>query len=282
MFVSPPLRMLQAVCSSLHFDFAEIWSHFLVDRRSTKSNDNQGLWNPYCVHMYSLPHTINNALVTEEDVQQWDKQRHKQSLVLVKCVRKHDSEPLWLTASSLPDDSPIQDRDSFKQLNTVVALPLRQGGASERLNKGSVVFVLYSFDDIYCNENTLEFLRHTGIASLVSIATSFPIEGRNFDSLSMSRSGRSSSRTLRSSFEQPVTQLENDAVDLDMKFELLKDVGICRNGSRCTMYEGRMEDRTDIIIKVVRKDALDKALVNSELQLEINLLRQVHCLYFFQ
>ncbi len=251
-----------------------------------KSNDGRGVWKAYCVHMYSLPHTINNALVTKEEAQRCDNQRHKLSPGLVKRVKKSHSEPLWLTAGSSPKDMLISAAESFYSLKTGGAPPLRGGGISERFMKGSVVFVLYAFDELICNENAWKFLHHIGTAALVSIATSFPIEERHFDSSKVESilhgSGASDSQTSRSfSAELSDMQYDDDAIDLDMKFELLKDVGIFRSGSRCTMYEGRMEDLTDIFIKVVRKDARDKTLVKSELQLEINLLRQVHCLYFF-
>ncbi len=238
------------------------------------------------MHIYSLPRTINNVLVTKERAGQCDRQRVLLSPELVKNV-KHTLEPMWLTADSESFNkiAPPSIR-SCSPFQTAVALHLElNGGVHKNIKKGGVVFVLYAFDEIHHNNNALKFLKHVGTAAVICIRSSFPIVKRYADEpieqkdnlplhSSMTKIFPCFSHSV--SFDAVDMQQDGDEIDLNMEFEFVRDVEIFKNGSRCTIYEGRTGEHTDILMKVVRKDAEDKELVKSELQVEINLLRRVN------
>ncbi len=282
------LFILQAACSSIQFDFVEIWSYCLVGPPQPVGGRHGGRtkWKPYCVHMYSVPHTINNAIVSKEEGQQCDNQRHLASPQLVANV-KLTSEPCWLTTGSSQFDNlfPPAATKNSSPFQTIVALPFRKE-AYHGLLRTDMVLLLYAFGSHDRNESTLKFLEHIGIAAVASIAPSFPIEKRDeFMMPKLETPSRNSYGGVGMSIQlqnlDPFGSFElfdlpdECDVDLDMKFELLRDVEFFVNGTRCTMYQGRTEKHIDVVIKMVRKDAADKELVKSELLVEVNILRRV-------
>ncbi len=242
-------------------------------------------WKPYCVHMYSVPHTINDAIVSEEEGQRCDNQRHLTSPQLVDKV-KSTSEPCWLTAGSSPFDNlyPPAATQNPPLFQTVVTLPFKKENYHGPFRTGDVALVLYAFGSHCRNESTLKFLEHIGIAAVILISPSFQIEKR--DKCIMPELGRTALRnsvgvsTQSSHNHDPFGSFElidlpdEHDIDLDMKFELLQNVGFFESGSGYTMYEGYTKEFTEIIIKMVSKDA-DKELMISQLLVEINILRLV-------
>ncbi len=294
----PPI--LQAACTSTKFQFVEIWSNIAMHQRGTsKIFRAQKKWKPYCIHMYSVPHTINDSIISKEQGRRCDLRRFMTSTKLVD-VALSASEPCWLTAGSPQFDHlfppEAKNNMNFPPFQTVLALPLNKRNFCGICNAGDVVLVFYGFNAYFMNKDTLAFLDNIGTAAIISIAQDFHIKKR--DSMSAGRglslfasqgsiSSGSHGRKLSnfsyqsSNFSSNFSYQSVDQDDLfkcdydvDMKFELLRDVKFWVNGSRCTIYEGRIDDHPDILIKMVRKDAIDKKRVTSELKSEINILKQ--------
>eukprot|EP00611_Tribonema_gayanum_P020591 TRINITY_DN3780_c0_g1_i1.p1 TRINITY_DN3780_c0_g1~~TRINITY_DN3780_c0_g1_i1.p1 ORF type:complete len:538 (+),score=136.60 TRINITY_DN3780_c0_g1_i1:226-1839(+) len=248
-------RCLAAAAYTLNFDIAELWT-FVPDPAGDHKAGGPPAVTPSCLYVYAQPATLENYRARLVGI--WNngerEKRHKLSPGL--CERARESEcPLWFTSKD--HDTPLH---ADLPLNTAVVLPIRL----ESMRKDCCV-VFFSTADVQRDRTALDFLVHIAKAAVLAISEDF---GDHSDA---------------KEDEEVVAKLNNVSVKLhpgeqlnmEVQWSELSEVEFLVNGSRCTIYTATYNHQA-CVVKLLRKDAVDAAIVRRELELEMELLMRLN------
>ncbi|CAN0063951.1 unnamed protein product [Pylaiella littoralis] len=252
-------RCLAAACSLLQFQIAEVWT-YTGDFSSTEGKPLE----PLCLHAYVRPATIE-SFKKLNIVGAWaddnKSARHSLSPGLVDEARKQEGL-LWYT--SVHPDTPLH---TSLPLNTAVVLPI-----SLTVLRRDLCFVFFAEHDVNRQDTAVTVLTQLSRAAGVAISASFPAYAKVDGS--QSRKSRTPSNMSESDVS-PDPPTQGVPLNLDVQWDQLKHVEFMVNGSRCTIYTAFYET-TPVVVKVMRKDVLDKDTVRQELELEMGLLMRLN------
>ncbi|CAM9852951.1 unnamed protein product [Chrysoparadoxa australica] len=237
-------RCLSAACNALHFDIAELWTFVGgPDANTGKASV------PLCLHVYRRPLSIE---AYDAHALKDPNQMHILSPLLVEQARELE-KTVWYTSADR--DSPIH---SELGMNTAVAIPMSLDAIHN-----DVVAVFLSLKDVHRREPRLEVLIAMSRAAAYAISKSFP-----------AFMGVESMKVVPQVDQRNKKMAVVKESLLDISWNDLRDLQFLVNGSRCTIYTAFYGDKA-VVVKLVRKDAPDKALVSRELDAEIGMLLRI-------
>eukprot|EP00903_Cladosiphon_okamuranus_P011855 g11137.t1 len=285
---------LEAAAFSLKFDIAELW-RFGPDtskRRSSgvkawsssvgNSDSGSGAGGtkvplkPYCEHVYTMPATLKTY--TGRIIGMWrsdfDDSRAPQNHVLSPqlCEQARASEcPLWFTSTATKKLHPSLP------LNTAVVLPVHLHADSDdedtRAEDTYYVAVFLSLTLHERNLLSLDFLENISKA-----ATTLFLEQKEKKKVKVPPQvvQQEEKCALVETHLQDVPVIAHPGGKLvtNVSWSELEKVVFLVNGSRCAIYTAVYKDQP-VVVKVVRKDVQDTALVRDELEFELAMLRRV-------
>ncbi|CAB1104498.1 unnamed protein product [Ectocarpus sp. CCAP 1310/34] len=276
---------------SLKFDIAELW-RFGPD--SSKSGSDKarevrggagsasgaaggGTVKAHCEHVYTMPATLKTY--SGRIMGMWnsgfDDSRAPQHHVLSPqlCEQARASEcPLWFKST------PARKLHPSLPINTAVVLPVHVNVDSDdedKMTDDTYIAVFLSLTLHERNLLSLDFLEHISKA-----ATTLFLEQKEKKIKMKLPCGVAKGHPEKSAFVEthlqdvPVLAHPGGMLNTSVAWAELEDVDFLVNGSRCTIYTAVYKDQ-QVVVKLMRKDVQDAALVRDELELELALLRRV-------
>ncbi|CAN0088492.1 unnamed protein product [Ectocarpus sp. 6 AP-2014] len=277
---------------SLKFDIAELW-RFGPDTSKSRSGKARevrggaggasgaaggGNMKAHCEHVYTMPATLKTY--SGRIMGMWnsgfDDSRAPQHHVLSPqlCEQARASEcPLWFKST------PARKLHPSLPINTAVVLPVHlhvDSDDEDKMADDTYIAVFLSLTLHERNLLSLDFLEHISKA-----ATTLFLEQKEKKKMKMKLPcGVAKGHPEKSAFVEthlqdvPVVAHPGGMLNTNVAWAELGDVDFLVNGSRCTIYTAVYKDQ-QVVVKLMRKDVQDAALVRDELELELALLRRV-------
>lgn len=258
--------VMQAAADSLNFHIVELWCFVPDIAAGGVLEDGTVPLRPSCLHVFAQPETMDHF--QSKLVGVWNKEekedarRHVLSPEL--CERSRQNEcPLWFISSD--EDSPLH---TDLPLKSAVTIPVR-------LRDEECFVIFLSTTEVKKTRAAMDFLEQMSKAAMLCVSPglihSTAPPASEPDTAEVDEDGteiRTEINSVRAILHA------GERLNTDVEWREISDVEFLANGSRCTIYTAEYE-KQPCVVKLMRKDVPDAALVRRELEMELELLRRL-------
>ncbi len=276
-------KCLEATCTSLNLNVAEIWEFVPIIGVSCPIDETDGesisddTEAPLCVHVYSRFDEMDRykAVIVwpwsqdEKDEHNEDTNIHKMSPQLCRMAysRKRGNSQLWCYSSDTEFDrgieNPLNGNDVYE---IAVAIPITAEYFGTVL-KCCIVF--FSVNTVKQCPGVELFLKHMSKACVLALTEDICDYSNEWENMRSRSTSESSDVLMFDDNPPPILRLPSCSADID--WNSLKDIEHLADGSKFTTFTAKYNGTT-VVVKVVRKATRDMSAAMNDLENEMSLL----------